>query len=421
MEKKKRNLLIVGGAILLILIIAVVAAKKKGGGMIVVQTEKVAKGRVVSTVSGSAKIQPEIQVKISAKVSGQIIQLGVKEGDSVKKGQFLCQLDPEFYRAAVEQTESNLKFAMAGFEKAKNEYERSKQLFNQNLISQAELDIVKSAYEQAKSQVEQTQAGLKQERDNLAKTTMYSPMNGTVSQLNKKVGEMAMGSQFTLDVIMVVADLTRMLAETDIDENDVVEVSIGDTAKIQIDAYPDTTFKGVVTEIANTGTTTGQSTQEEITNFLIKVLMTQKPGNVKPSMSATVDITTDSRADVLKLPIQCITNRPPLKPKATAAEKGKSKTKPAKSKPGQKPDSVKTESKKDEKPINVVFVVKNGLVHQVAIATGISSDTDYEIKSGLKEGDEIVSGPFRVLSKQLKDGDKVRVSKSTGTPAKGNS
>jgi HlyD family secretion protein len=420
MEKKKRNILIVIG-IVVVLLILVIMAKKKSGGVMAVQTEKVSKGRVESTVSGSAKIQPELQVKISAKVSGQIMKLGVKEGDYVKKGQFLCQLDPDFYRASVERTESSLKSAMAGFQKAKNEYERAKQLSNQNLISQAELDMAKSTFEQAESQVQQMQASLKQDRDDLSKTTIYSPMDGTVSQLNKKVGEMAMGSQFTLDVIMVVADLTRMLAETDIDENDVVAVSLGDTAKIQIDAYPDTSFKGVVTEIANTGKSTGQTTQEEITNFLVKVLMVQKPKNLKPSMSATVDITTDTKSDVLKIPIQCITMRQPVKPKPAPGTKAKPamKKKKEEAKTVQKADSAKKEvPKKPEEPIKVVFLVKNGIAKQVAVTLGISSDSDEQILSGVKEGDEVISGPFRLLSKQIKDGDKVRVTKQMIQPGK---
>jgi HlyD family secretion protein len=419
MEKKKRNILIIAGVVVALLILVIIA-KKKSGGIMAVQTEKVSKGRVEATVSGQAKIQPELQVKISAKVSGQIIKVGVKDGDYVRKGQFLCQLDPEFYRASVERTESSLKSAMAGFQKAKNEYERAKQLSNQNLISQSELDTYKSSFEQAEAQVQQMQASLKQDRDDLSKTTIYAPMDGTVSQLNKKVGEMAMGSQFTLDVIMVVADLTRMLAETEIDENDVVSVSLGDTAKIQIDAYPDTSFKGLVTEIANTGTSKGQSTQEEITNFLVKVLMVQKPKSLKPSMSATVDVTTDSKADALKLPIQCITMRPPLKPKPVPGAKTKTAVKKKKdeTKTKQKPDSAKASPKKQEEPVKVVFMVKNGVAKQTALTTGISSDSDWEILSGVKEGDEIISGPYRLLSKQVKDGDKVKVTKLTGQPGK---
>ena len=402
MEKsKKKKLFIFIGVVVVLLIIVVGNLSKSGGGKVKVQTDEVIRGEITASVSGPAKIQPEVQVKISAKVSGQIIELGVEEGDYVKKGQFLVQLDPEYYRAAVEQTESNLRYAMAGFEKAKNEYERSQKLFEDNLVSSAELDIAKSTFEQAKAQVDQYDAALKQTRDNLAKTTIYSPMEGTVSQLNKKVGEMAMGSQFTLDVIMVVADLTKMLAETEIDENDIVSVSFGDTAKIVVDAYPDSTFRGVVKEIANTGMTKGLGTQEEVTNFMVKAFMLEKPEGLRPGMSATVDILTETRKDVLKIPIQCVTVRSPLKSEEEEGSEGE-------------PDSLSTKKEKvgrreKEKPVRVVFVVEDEIAHQVQVKTGISSDTEWEIVEGLEEGKEVVSGGYRVLSRQLKDGDKVKV------------
>lgn len=402
MEKsKKKKLFIFIGVVVVLLIIVVGNLSKSGGGKVKVQTDEVIRGEITASVSGPAKIQPEVQVKISAKVSGQIIELGVEEGDYVKKGQFLVQLDPEYYRAAVEQTESNLRYAMAGFEKAKNEYERSQKLFEDNLVSSAELDIAKSTFEQAKAQVDQYDAALKQTRDNLAKTTIYSPMEGTVSQLNKKVGEMAMGSQFTLDVIMVVADLTKMLAETEIDENDIVSVSFGDTAKIVVDAYPDSTFRGVVKEIANTGMTKGLGTQEEVTNFMVKAFMLEKPEGLRPGMSATVDILTETRKDVLKIPIQCVTVRSPLKSEEEEGSEGEA-------------DSLSTKKEKvgrreKEKPVRVVFVVEDEIAHQVQVKTGISSDTEWEIVEGLEEGKEVVSGGYRVLSRQLKDGDKVKV------------
>jgi HlyD family secretion protein len=429
MDKSKRKKLIIFGAALLIVVFGFICMNvKRKGGKIVVQTEKATKGRVVATVSGSAKIQPEIQVKISAKVSGQILKLGVIEGDRVKKGQFLVQLDQEFYKAEVQQNRSNVKFSHAGYDKAKSDYERVEKLYNSKLASTAELEIAKSTFEQAKAQVEQSEAMLNQSQDNLAKTTMYAPMDGVISQLNKKVGEMAMGSQFTLDVIMVVADLAKMRAETEIDENDVVSVSLGDTAKVSIDAYPDTTFKGVVTEIANTGTVTGTGTKNEVTNFLVKVLMIQKPHTIRPSMSSTVDIITRVKNTVVKVPIQCVTVRQPLKPKPEPKAKGakadegkKAKETKKDEKKAEKPDSAASKkikespSSKEEKPVKVVFVFKNGVAHQTAVETGISSDTEIEIVKGLSEGDEVVSGSYRILSKQLKDGDKVTVNNALKT------
>ncbi|MBN2103804.1 efflux RND transporter periplasmic adaptor subunit [bacterium] len=407
MAKSKKKKLIIFGIFILFVVFIVIAtlARKKEG--IKVQTEKVSRGRLVSTVSGPAKIEPEIEVKISAKVSGQIIKLGVNEGDSVSAGDFLVQLDPEEYKASVEQSQSNRDYAVAGYNKAKNEYERAKKLHADNLISDAELEIAKSTFEQAASTVEQAKASLRQSQDYLSKTTIKSPMDGIVTRLDKKEGEMAMGSQFTLDVIMLVADLTKMQAEVEIDENDVIHVSLGDTSSILVDAFPDTTFKGIVTEIAHSGTTTGSGTQEEVTNFLVKVGMIQKPKNLRPGMSATVDVITESLNDVMKLPIQCVTMRKPVQKDTLAARAENEKT---------APDS--TEKKDQEKqmdeaePVKVVFQVKEGIAHQVEVKTGISSDTEWEIKSGLEEGSDIVSGPYRILSKQLKDGDAVTVDNS---------
>jgi len=403
MEKSnKKKLFIFIGAVVIILIFVVGNLQKSSGRKIKVQTDKVVRGDITAVVSGSAKIQPEVQVKISAQVSGQIIKLGVKEGDYVNKGQFLVQLDPEFYRAAAEQTESNYRYAQAGYEKAKSEYERAQKLFEDNLVSEAELEIARSTYKQAKAQVEQSDAAMKQAKDNLAKTTLYAPMEGTVSQLNKKVGEMAMGSQFTLDVIMIIADLTKMLAETEIDENDVVSVTLGDTAKIMVDAFTESKFRGVVTEIANTGTSKGLGTQEEVTNFLVKVSMLDRPEKLRPGMSATVDIMTDTKSQVLKVPIQCVTVREPLK-----TDKEKAGTETFSEKPSD--SDHETASSKDKESIRVIFVVKDGIAHQVPVKTGISSDTEWEIIEGVEEGDEVVSGSYRVLSKQLKDGNEVKV------------
>jgi len=384
------------GLVVVVVLALIVASnlKRKSGSSKTVQTDIVKKERIVATVSGPAKIQPEVQVKISAEVSGKIVRIGVKEGDYVHKGDFLVQLNPQAYRAAVEQAKSSLSFAKAGFEKSKNEFQRAQKMILKDGISQAELEIAKAGFEQAKAQVEQADAQLKQAEENLSKTTLYSPTEGIVTKLNKKVGEMAMGSQFTLDVIMEVSDLTRMIAETEIDENDIIHVSIGDTAKIMVDAYPDTSFKGVITEISNSGITAGAGTQEEVTNFLVKALMLEKPEKLRPGMSATVDIITDTRDSALVVPIQCVTLRKPVKSDENGSDKEKSKS---------------FDKESEDKKIQVVFVVKDGIANQVPVKTGISSETKWEITSGLNEGDVVVSGSYRVISKELKHGDQVKI------------
>lgn len=408
-KKSKKKLFIFLGILLVVVIIIILNSTKGGGYKFTVQTEKVVRGDITSFVSGSAKIQPEIQVKVSARVSAKLIELGVEEGDYVKKGQFLARLKQTDYKAAVDQAKSNLKYAEAGYNKAKNEYERSKTLFNDNLISKAELEITKSSYEQAQAQVEQNRAALKRSQDELSETVIYSPMEGTVSKLNKKVGEMVQGSQFTLDVIMVISDLTKMVAETEIDENDVIFVSKHDTAKIGIDAYPDTTFKGIVTEIANTGETQGAGSQEEVTNFLVKVAMLEKPKGIRPEMSATVDILTETHKNTLKLPIQCITVREPLDPEDDTAEQKNN----AEQDTVQNETTTKTTNEiKKKEPVEVVFVIENEVAHQVHVKTGISSDTEWEIVKGVEEGIDVVSGSFEILSKKLNDGDKVKIDNS---------
>ena len=409
-KKSKKKLFIFLGLVVVVVVIIILNTTKGGGYKYTIQTEKVVRGDITSFVSGSAKIQPEIQVKVSARVTAKLIELGVEEGDYVEKGQFLARLKQTDYKAAVEQAKSNLKYAEAGYNKAKNEYERAKTLFKDDLISEAELEIARSSYEQAEAQVEQNSAALNRTQDELSETVIYSPMEGTVSKLNKKVGEMVQGSQFTLDVIMIISDLTKMVAETEIDENDVIFVSVNDTAEISVDAYPDTLFKGVVSEIANTGETQGAGTQEEVTNFLVKVAMLEKPERIRPEMSSTVDIMTETHKNTLKLPIQCVTVREPMEPDQEKKEK-KSETEMQDT---VKVDSVTTQVKEpgNKKPIEVVFVVKDEIVHQVPVKTGISSDTDWEILKGVEEGDEVVSGSFEVLSKKLSDGDKVKIDNS---------
>jgi len=408
-KKNKKKLFIFLGLLLVLVIIIILNSTKKGGYKYTVQTEKVVRGSITSFVSGSAKIQPEIQVKVSARVSAKLVELGVEEGDYVEKGQFLARLKQTDYKAAVEQARSNLRYAEAGYNKAKSEYERSKTLYNDNLISEAELEIAKSSYEQAKAQVEQNRAALEKAKDDLSETVIYSPMEGTVSKLNKKVGEMVQGSQFTLDVIMIISDLTKMVAETEIDENDVIFVSEHDTAEISVDAYPDTVFTGIVTEIANTGETQGAGTQEEVTNFLVKVAMLEKPDGIRPEMSATVDILTETHKNALKLPIQCVTVRTPLVPE----DKNNSNSSDAKQDTMKADSAAKSIRKpRTQEPVEVVFVVENEIAHQVPVKTGISSDTEWEILKGVEEGDEVVSGSFEILSKKISDGDKIKIDNS---------
>jgi len=406
MSKKK--------VIIAIVVIAVIATfviinlKKSKGGEIPVQVEKVRRGDVTQIVSASGKVQPELEVKISANISAEIIGLYVKEGDRVRKGQLLVKLDSTKYRAAVERARSNKKSKEANLLKAKSDYKRTEDLYRQKLTSQADLENAEANLKLAESQLEQAEADLRQAIDDLAKTKLYSPLSGTVTLINKEVGEIALGSMFQADVIMVVADLSQMEVISEVDENDVVLVSEGDTTIIEVDAFPDTTFTGIVKRIAQSATTRGRGTQEEVTNFEVKIAILDKEEKLRPGMSATVDIKTDTRRNVLTIPIQAVTvrSRSEINRAQEAGDNDAKKAQRRKKSPEKQAGTIAAQ--KDEM-LEVVFVVKDGVARIVPVKTGISSDTDIEIVSGLKEGQEVVTGSYRALSKTLKDGSRVKI------------
>lgn len=421
MAKKKKRWLKIGVPIAVVLIIVIFVAanlSKKKDKATEVQVEKTNRGRLVETVSGTGRVQPEVQVKISANVSARILELHVKEGDLVKKGDLLVRLDRERYEAVAEQASSGLKSAQAALEKSQNELRRIEEMYPRGGASQAELEAAQAQYKLNSANLEQAQAMLKQARDDLAKTSIYSPMDGIVSLLNKEVGEIALGAQFQEDVILVVADLSKMEVVVEVDENDIVNVSLQDTAKVEIDAYPDTTFKGQVREIAHTATTRGMGTAEELTNFEVKIALLELPHNLRPGMSATADVVTEVHESSLKIPIQCVVMREPAPPGGFKKEDGKKSKKKKKAEPGEaqadtltKPDSAQApgDPKPKPQPVEVVFRIQNGVAHQVQVKTGISSEMDIEIIEGLAETDTVVSGPFRTLSQKLKDGDQVKI------------
>ncbi|MBC8205229.1 efflux RND transporter periplasmic adaptor subunit [bacterium] len=398
-KKSKKKILIIAGVIVIVAAIVGANVFRRSDKSTAVQFSEVKRGTITQTVSASGKIRPVVEVKISAKVSGTITSMNVQEGDSVHKGDLLLTLDRERYSAAKERSESALKSTEASLWKAEAEFQRAKELYAQKLASEAELQTAEANYKLAVSQVEQYQAALKEAADDLSKTQIYSPMNGVVSQLNKEQGEMTLGASFQEDVIMVIADLTHMEAEVEVDENDVVLVSPKDPVKIEIDAFPDTTFKGEVTHIANSAVTRGYGTQEEVTNFMVKVALLDKVDKLRPGMSATVDIEVDRHEDALNVPIQCLAMRYPKKEEIESQN-----------------DSIKVDKtdidEDDEKEmIQVIFVVKEDSARMTPVKTGISSETEIEILEGIAEGDTVVSGPYRVLATTLKDGDAVKEEK----------
>ena len=342
----------------------------------------------------------------------------------VEEGQFLVQLDRNRYQAMVDQAKAQLASAEARLVEVEAEFRRMKELYDAQLTSDADLEAAKARRDVDKANYSAAKAYLDKVRDDLSKTTILSPMAGTISQLNSEVGEVVLGTeQFSGTVIMTVADLSRMEVEADVDETDIVDVSIGQPAEIEVDALPDTMLQGEVTEIANTAFTLGRGTQEEVTNFKVKVAVLGDVSSLKPGMSATVDIETAFRENVLQVPIQCVVMRAPKseeqeegeKVEEAEGEREKEAKAPGPQREGSTADGTGSEDRREEKKelIEVIFVVEDGTAKMVPIKRGIASDTDTEILSGLEGDDLVITGSYRAL-RDLRDGQKVKVKKPTG-------
>jgi len=399
----------------LIVVIAIVAGFTMNGEKeetITVQTAKVEHQKIVETVSSTGIIQPETQVKISADVAAKITRMDIKEGDWVEKDQFLVQLDREKYLASVESAEANHRSMLANANLVKEnmirtekDYQRMKELFDKKLESQAAMDQAYAAYKVEKAryqsnleQVDQANAALKQTKDDLSKTTIYAPMAGTISQLNKEVGEIALGSQFQEDVIMVISNLNNMESLVDVDENDIVALKLGDDATIEVDALPDVQFEGVVSEIASSAKVSATGTADQKTEFEVKVRISDPGESLRPGMTAGADIVTEVREEALVVPIQSVAVRTPNQLKNNAAE---NTTQDSASTPKYTPDK--------DGFVQVVFVVSDDEVIAKQVETGIQSETHIEITSGLSENDEIVTGNYRAISQVLQNNTKVQV------------
>jgi HlyD family secretion protein len=390
--------------------IVVISKKKKGDEGNVVQTAKVGRQKIIETVTATGRIQPKTQVKISADVAAKITNLPRKEGDWVEKGDLLVQLDQERFKASVESAQANLRssesnalLAKENMLKAEKDYIRTRELFEKNLESQAILDQAYAAFQVEKArhksvleQAEQARAVLKQTNDDLSKTTIYAPMAGTISELNKEVGEIALGSQFQEDVIMLVSNLSNMEALVNVDENDIVSVALSDSAKIEVDALPNKIFHGEISEIASSARITGAGTTDQKTEFEVKIAIIDPGEDLRPGMTASSDIITETREDAIGIPIQCVTVRTPeqLKTKDTK-NGGNPVTADSLSQPNYVPDK--------DGFVSVVFVVEKSQVKAKQVKTGIQSETHIEILEGLADGDEIVTGSFRAISQTLQN------------------
>jgi HlyD family secretion protein len=419
-----------------ILVIVAVAGNKLGwfgkSEVTQVAVEKVAKRTIIETVSASGKVQPEIEVKLSAEVSGEVVELLVKEGDVVKKGQLLCKVRPDVLKsgfdravaslnsqkASLASTQQQLKQVEANFANITARYKRNQELFAKKVISAAEFDAVKAEYEGSKASlestrqnviasrfgVEQSNAVVKEAGANLAKTTINAPVDGVISKLSIELGDRILGtSQMAGTEIMRISNLSSMEVSVDVNESDINRVSVGDLADIEVDAFQNQKFKGEVTEIASSSSVVGTST-DQVTNFTVKVRILPEsyaklvrsdaanPSPFRPGLSATVDIQTEQFSGIA-VPIQSVTTREKKK-EENEAEKG-AKAATAKD---------EKEKLKDTEPVKeYVFVYNAGKVKQVLVTTGIQDDTYILIKSGLKSGEEVISLPFTAISKTLKD------------------
>ena len=413
-RNRKKIYIFSGIGILVLVLIAVIIFGGKKENIVTVQTEKVKRMTITQVVEATGKIDPQTQVKINAEVSGEIIDIPVKEGDRVKRGQLLVRIKPDTYIADKEQAVANvnrsksfLQQREADFRKIESEYKRQQTLFQKGLISESDLESIKNSFEVAKSNVdaarydiENSEAMLSRTKENLNKTSIYSAIDGVVSQLLLKQGERVSGSSFMQGTeIMTVSNLSVMEARVQVNENDVVLISLNDTARVEVDAYPNRTFTAVVYQIANTALTRAAGTQEEVTNFEVRLLLLDKSVEFRPGMSCSAKIETETKRDVLAVPLQSVTTRDQ---KEKRVEEGS----------GDEGEAAvaDAEKKKDKlKPDEVVFAIETGFARKKIVKTGISSDQYIEVIDGVKEGLEIVKGSYRAISRELEDSTRVRV------------
>tara|TARA_B100001964_G_scaffold102633_1_gene114746 strand:- start:2835 stop:4151 length:1317 start_codon:yes stop_codon:yes gene_type:complete len=429
--KKNKKLFISSLIGLLIILIIVGNIFRDDSEVINVETEKIGRQTIIQKVNASGKIQPESEVKISATSSAIIDSITVVEGEYVKKNQHLISLDRKQLQANVDQVTSAVRSASARVKQDKANRKRVERIYEQGLASDQELEGAQAAYEISKSQLDQSHASLTVSQDALDKARLVSPQNGIVTRISKEVGEMAMGGMFSLDVLMIIADLSRMEVIVDVNENDVVSISIGDTSEIEIDAYIDTVFYGVVSEIAHMAETSNFGSQEQVTNFKVKVRMFDVPPNIRPGMSATANIITEIRKNALAIPIQSLTIREYGSENILFGEDNSKKW--DEDEEGGEPDNNSKKKELEE----LVFIVadkqggvqRDGEVSEIKnlkekkfkrgsqfahirpVKVGISSETHYELLNGLEENDLIVIGNYKAVSKELKHNMQVSTEK----------
>jgi HlyD family secretion protein len=440
-KKRRRKLLILGVIVVVLGAMAVSALMRKREPMVMVETEKIERRNLTEKVMSNGRIQPVLQVKISAEVSGEIIELPVREGQPVKKGDLLVRIKPDVYVAARQSSEasylssvSGLSLSQANLRKAQLEFERNEKLYRGNLIAESVYGEYKTALEIAQAQVESSthqvavaKAGLARAEEELSRTTIYSPLDGTVSQLNSELGERVVGTaMMTGTEIMTIADLNQMEARVDIGEIDIPLIQLGQKAVLEVDAFRDREFRGTVSEIANSARSAGAGggQSQEGTKFEVRIRIEDREA-FRPGMTVTCEVETRYRTNVVAVPIQSVTTRPPKKEEdektdssatnAVEAAEGESDSTPTDTNATEVADGDVDKETKDEKdkkidkdkPIEVVFIVEEDRAKMVPVKRGISDDDYSEIEEGLSEGQEVVKGSYRAIMKELEDGKMV--------------
>ncbi len=399
--------------IISVLIVAVIALsgfylqsmKKQRNKGTTVETSVAKTAKIIQKINATGKIQPKTQINISADVSAKITLLNVKEGDWVDKGQLLVELDKEKYLASVETIEAqvrsaqaNAKLVEANMFQAERTLKRTQEMVDKKLESQSTLDAVSAAYDvevaryqSSLEQVEQSKGQLKRAKDDLSKTIMVAPMSGTVSKLNKEIGEIAIGSQFQEDVIMTIANLTEMEALVNVDENDIIAIKLGQDVEVEVDALNGETITGKVSEIATSAIESKPGETNQKTEFEVKVAITSDTSKLRPGMTTSANIITDTREDALSVPIQSVTVR-------TVAQLTE-------------PEGYKDKQYSAGKDgfAEVVFVVEDGIAVAHQVKTGIQSNDLIEILEGISLKDQVVSGSYRAISRDLNNGELVRI------------
>ena len=432
-KRSRKKLFIILGVVLAIVIaVTMTIVSKKREKPILVTTDKAFRTNITQLVTATGRIQPEIEVKIAPEVSGEIIEIPVREGQVVRKGDLLLRIRPDSYRAQVESQQAALNSARAAsvqnraqLSKAETEYRRIQKLFESGLLSDTERNAAKTTYDSAKAaldaamfDIQRAEGALRQINEALSKTVIYAPVTGTISSLTSRAGERVVGtSQFAGTEVMRIADLDHMEARVNVNENDVVDVKVGDSARISVDAWPDREIRGVVREIASTALTRNAGTQEEVTNFEVKISIPDRALRLRPGMSTTADIETATVKEVVAVPIQSVTVRSTesdLSPeelerrRVREAERDKDDNRAevtSQQAERQKERALRTKLQR------VVFIKAGDKVQMRKVETGIADNTFIEIRSGVKPGEEVVSGSYTVISRKLKDGAKVAIEK----------